>query len=88
MSDVLTSANVRFATLGYKIQDKIGYKVRDKIRAVTGKLTEKDGGMDEGVKTVLIVVIGMAVLFGLIALLDNTVLPGISNKVTEMFGIK
>ena len=50
--------------------------------------TSGEGYVDTGVKIIIGVVIGGVILAGLYALFNTTVIPTLTNKITEMFNYK
>ena len=69
-------------------------KIKNKLnRAVvstkmTIQSTSGEGYVDTGVKIIIGVVIGGVILAGLYALFNTTVIPTLTNKITEMFNYK
>lgn len=54
--------------------------VKTAIQSISG-----EGYVDTGVKIIIGVVIGGVILAGLYALFNTTIIPTLTNKITEMF---
>lgn len=71
---------------------KSGFKNRLNRAIVSTKTaiqsTSGEGYVDTGVKIIIGVVIGGVILAGLYALFNTTVIPTLTNKITEMFNYK
>lgn len=57
--------------------------VKTAIQSISG-----EGYVDTGVKIIIGVVIGGVILAGLYALFNTTIIPTLTNKITEMFSYK
>ena len=53
--------------------------------AAAASSTEGEGYVDSGVKILIAVVIGALLLGGLYTLFDTTIMPTVTNKITELF---
>ena len=59
------------------------------IKAKTALESKKaEGYVDSGVKILIAVVIGALLLAGLYALFDDTIMPTVTKKVTDLFNYK
>ncbi len=59
------------------------------VRAETAVAnTRGEGYVDTGVKILIAVVIGALLLSGLYALFNTTIMPTVTNKITELFNFK
>ncbi|MBR3998029.1 MAG: hypothetical protein IKI93_06760 [Clostridia bacterium] len=50
--------------------------------------TRGEGYVDSGVKILIAVVIGALLLSGLYALFNNTIMPTVTTKITDLFNFK
>ena len=69
------------------ISNKISAMATRAKTAVTAAVTstEGEGYVDSGVKILIAVVIGALLLGGLYALFNTTIMPTVTNKITELF---
>ena len=59
------------------------------VRAETAvSNTRGEGYVDSGVKILIAVVIGALLLSGLYALFNTTIMPTVTNKITDLFNFK
>ena len=56
--------------------------------AVAVSNIKAEGYVDSGVKILIAVVIGALLLTGLYALFNTTIMPTVTNKITELFNFK
>ncbi|WP_343349217.1 DUF6133 family protein [Terrisporobacter petrolearius] len=68
---------------GQVIKGKMLSKVKGALKSNKGETY-----IDTGVKTLIAVVIGALLLGGLYLLFNSTILPTLTNRVTEMFNYK
>lgn len=66
-----------------KIKSKFNRTVVSAKTAIES--TSGEGYIDTGVKIIIGVVIGGVILAGLYALFNTTIIPTLTNKITEMF---
>ena len=66
---------------------KISQKVNSAVCTVKSAVMSRkaEGYVDSGVKILIAVVIGALLLGGLYALFNTTIMPTVSNKITELF---
>ncbi len=69
-----------------KIKNKVNSAICTAKCAVATKKAE--GYVDSGVKILIAVVIGALLLGGLYALFNTTIMPTVTNKITELFSYK
>ena len=69
-----------------KIKNKVNSAICTVKCAVATKKAE--GYVDSGVKILIAVVIGALLLGGLYALFNTTIMPTVTNKITELFSYK
>ena len=65
------------------IRNKVNSAVAAAKAAVA--CTKAEGYVDSGVKILIAVVIGALLLAGLYALFNTTIMPTVTNKITELF---
>jgi len=68
---------------GQVIKGRMLSKVRGALKSNKG-----EGYVDSGVKVLIAVVIGALLLGGLYLLFKGTILPTLTNRITEMFNFK
>jgi hypothetical protein len=73
-----------------KIKDNVSRKIMRKYIIINNKLKEKsgEGFIDSAVKILIAVVIGGLLLAGLYLLFDDTILPTLKQRITDMFNYK
>ena len=73
-----------------KLFNSIRSKVSDMTtRAIVAVSNAKaEGYVDSGVKILIAVVIGALLLAGLYALFNNTIMPTVEDKITDLFNFK
>jgi hypothetical protein len=73
-----------------KIKDNVSKKIMRKYIIINNKLKEKsgEGFIDSAVKILIAVVIGGLLLAGLYLLFDDTILPTLKQRITDMFNYK
>ena len=66
---------------------KISQKVNSAVCTVKSAVMSRkaEGYVDSGVKILIAVVIGALLLGGLYALFNTTIMPTVTNKITELF---
>lgn len=69
-----------------KIREKVNGAVVSVKTAIANRKAE--GYVDSGVKILIAVVIGALLLAGLYALFNSTIMPTVTQKVTELFNYK
>ena len=72
MKKIINSITNKFNSLAFRTQT-----------AITN--TRGEGYVDSGVKILIAVVIGALLLSGLYALFNTTIMPTVTNKITELF---
>ena len=73
-----------------RIKNKIGYFISSAVTVISGAKpalsdTRGEGFVDTAIKILMAVVIGALVLGGLYLLFSGTVLPTLTQRVTDMF---
>ena len=69
-----------------KLKDKAtNFAIRAKHAVVNVKA---EGYVDSGVKILIAVVIGALLLAGLYTLFNSTIMPTVTNKITDLFNFK
>ena len=69
-------------------------KIREKFNSVAARTAvavsniKAEGYVDSGVKILIAVVIGALLLAGLYALFNNTIMPTVEDKITDLFNYK
>ena len=69
-------------------------KIREKFSSVATRTmvavsnVKAEGYVDSGVKILIAVVIGALLLSGLYALFNDTIMPTVTKKITELFNFK
>ena len=80
---------VRVELLNIKESEAKNHSVRKffaKVRSVL-KCRRADGYVDTAVKMIIAVVVGALLLSGLYVLFNNTVLPGLAERIQDMFSL-
>ena len=68
--------------------------IRNKFRSAAARTVvavsniKAEGYVDSGVKILIAVVIGALLLAGLYALFNNTIMPTVEDKITDLFNYK
>ena len=68
--------------------------IRNKFRSAAARTVvavsniKAEGYVDSGVKILIAVVIGALLLAGLYALFNNTIMPTVEDKITDLFNFK
>lgn len=72
-----------------KLIRKVETRIMNKVLVVKNILRSNsgEGFVDSGIKILISVVIGALLLVALTALFSDTIMPGITAKITEMFNI-
>ena len=69
-------------------------KIKEKFNSVCARFAvvvsnhKAEGYVDSGVKILIAVVIGALLLAGLYALFNNTIMPTVEDKITDLFNFK
>ncbi len=69
-----------------KISEKMNAMVVSAYTTISNRKAE--GYVDSGVKILIAVVIGALLLAGLYALFNNTIMPTVTKKITDLFNFK
>ncbi len=69
-----------------KISNKMNAMAVSAYTAISNRKAE--GYVDSGVKILIAVVIGALLLAGLYALFNNTIMPTVTKKITDLFNFK
>ena len=69
-----------------KIREKFNSSAARTVVAVSN--VKAEGYVDSGVKILIAVVIGALLLAGLYALFNNTIMPTVTKKITDLFNFK
>ncbi len=69
-----------------KISEKMNTMAVSAYTAISNRKAE--GYVDSGVKILIAVVIGALLLAGLYALFNNTIMPTVTKKITDLFNFK
>ena len=68
------------------IRNKVASLATRTVTAVTN--TQAEGYVDSGVKILIAVVIGALLLAGLYTLFNTTIMPTVTQKITDLFNFK
>ena len=69
-------------------------KIKEKFNSACARVAvavsnhKAEGDVDSGVKILIAVVIGALLLAGLYALFNNTIMPTVEDKITDLFNFK
>jgi len=69
-------------------------KIKEKFNSACARVAvavsnhKAEGYVDSGVKILIAVVIGALLLAGLYALFNNTIMPTVEDKITDLFNFK
>ena len=69
-------------------------KIKEKFNSACARVAvavsnhKAEGYVDSGVKILIAVVIGVLLLAGLYALFNNTIMPTVEDKITDLFNFK
>jgi hypothetical protein len=70
------------------IATKISLKAQSLKESAKNALENEDGDfyISEGVKVIIAVILGSLLITAMVALFNNQLIPGIQDKITELFG--
>ena len=93
MKRIASAAKSAFTAIKNAVKEAVE-NTKEVLRAVTchSRLADAnnrgEGYVDSGVKILIAVVIGALLLAGLYALFNTTIMPTVTNKITELFNFK
>ena len=93
MKKIVSAAKSAFTAIKNAVKEAVE-NTKEVVNSIVGRSrlavanNRAEGYVDSGVKILIAVVIGALLLSGLYALFNNTIMPTVTTKITELFNFK